>query len=403
MKPLIPQNRTGAVVRPGTILGQEQSIDRESEKKLLDITIEEVEAANTSKKPWVAIRGKVYDLTAFLNKHPGGSDFLLASIGRDATAIKYLIGNLKGATNMLEYRKESAFYNDVKKRIAALFREIGIDPREAPGMTLRYLFVSAVFLAMYVSMFSKPTAWTRAWIPWLCAIITGWAGAMMGFLFLHNGCHANFTKSPKVWNVLRRLYESFTGLITLVWFYQHGLEHHPYTNIVGADPDIISDDPGLLRVHDQLILSRKLTEYKQVFVDRKYKHIKINPPRLRNMFGQLLFWLLALHTVSDLFWSIYLTLIFQASHVNNEVAWPNPSNANVEDWKQSDWAALQIESSLDFAHGDFWTTFMCGSLNYQAVHHLFPYISQYYYPEMAPIVRDVCAEYGVGYNLKDNI
>jgi cytochrome b involved in lipid metabolism len=58
-----------------------------SKKKLLEITIEEVEAANTLQKPWVAIRGKVYDLTNFVHKHPGGADFLLASIGRDATAM----------------------------------------------------------------------------------------------------------------------------------------------------------------------------------------------------------------------------------------------------------------------------------------------------------------------------
>jgi fatty acid desaturase len=113
--------------------------------------------------------------------------------------------------------------------------------------------------------------------------------------------------------------------------------------------------------------------------------------------------LIALHTVTDLCWSVYLTLIFQASHVNNDVAWPDPTNADSSDWKQSDWAALQIESSLDFAHGDFWTTFMCGSLNYQAVHHLFPHVSQWYYPEMAPIVKQCCEEYGVRYNLKDSI
>jgi cytochrome b involved in lipid metabolism len=56
-------------------------------RKLLDITIEEVEAANTAHRPWVAISDKVYDLTAFLDKHPGGRDFLLAAVGRDATAV----------------------------------------------------------------------------------------------------------------------------------------------------------------------------------------------------------------------------------------------------------------------------------------------------------------------------
>jgi fatty acid desaturase len=153
-------------------------------------------------------------------------------------------------------------------------------------------------------MFWMPNSWSQVWIPWICAAITGWSGAMMGFYLLHDGCHASFTKSPATWNLLRRVYESFTGLNTLIWIYQHGLGHHPYTNVIGADPDIISDDPGLLRVHEeqpwwnhygwqkwywlpvysQLILSRKLTEYKQVFIDGQYKHIKINPPQLREYF-----------------------------------------------------------------------------------------------------------------------
>jgi cytochrome b involved in lipid metabolism len=59
----------------------------QSKKKLVQITIEEVEAANTAEKPWVAIRDKVYDLTAFVEKHPGGKDFLLAAVGRDATSV----------------------------------------------------------------------------------------------------------------------------------------------------------------------------------------------------------------------------------------------------------------------------------------------------------------------------
>jgi fatty acid desaturase len=113
--------------------------------------------------------------------------------------------------------------------------------------------------------------------------------------------------------------------------------------------------------------------------------------------------LIILHTVTDLAWSVYLSVIFQASHINNEVAWPLPSDTESSDWKESDWAALQIESCLDFSHGDFWTTWLCGSLNYQAVHHLFPRVNQSYYPEMAPIVMQCCEEFGVKYRVKDNI
>jgi len=41
--------------------------------------------------------------------------------------------------------------------------------------------------------------------------------------------------------------------------------------------------------------------------------------------------------------------------------------------------------------------FLCGALNYQTEHHLFPGVSQYHYPAIAPIVRDVCKKYGHPY------
>jgi len=35
---------------------------------------------------WIAVRGKVYDVTRYLDFHPGGRDVLTAHGGRDATA-----------------------------------------------------------------------------------------------------------------------------------------------------------------------------------------------------------------------------------------------------------------------------------------------------------------------------
>jgi fatty acid desaturase len=92
-------------------------------------------------------------------------------------------------------------------------------------------------------------------------------------------------------------------------------------------------------------------------------------------------------------------LVFQSSHVNDEVTWSLSSqNAALRDW-----AILQIESSMDFAHGNWWTTFLTGSLNYQAVHHLFPHVSQYYYPKIASIVQETCQQFGVKYNKRGSL
>jgi cytochrome b involved in lipid metabolism len=50
-------------------------------------TWEEVARHNTPESAFVAIEGKVYDVTAFVDKHPGGRDQLLRGSGRDVSAV----------------------------------------------------------------------------------------------------------------------------------------------------------------------------------------------------------------------------------------------------------------------------------------------------------------------------
>ncbi|OCK79026.1 hypothetical protein K432DRAFT_300734 [Lepidopterella palustris CBS 459.81] len=425
--------------------GKGQAVGREQNQR--QITIEEVEAADTAKKPWVAIRGKVYDLTTFVGKHPGGKDFLLATIGRDATMVyesmhsdkntavlnKYKIGTLF-KTNMPQYVKKSEFKKELEKRVYAYFTSIGKDPKDAPWMLLTYGILVVTFAVTYYGMFSRVAQYSVI-LPWAAAVVNGWSAAMMGFYILHDFCHSSFTRRPWVWQAGRRVYESITGLISLAWFYQHVVGHHTFTNVIGVDPDIMVFDPGPFGVHHELpwrgyyilqqyywfiaysqfISSRKLLEWKQVFYDRRYIHVKINPVQMSEYFwgAATLYYthhyvlpftyfhhsilrILALHTVSDVICSIYLALITQLSHVNSKVEWPEVDS----EYKiNEDWAVLQIEASLDYGHGEFWPTWLSGSLNYQAVHHMFPHASQYYYPEIAGIVKDTCKEYGVRYNM----
>ncbi|KAL4303634.1 hypothetical protein GQ457_10G028570 [Hibiscus cannabinus] len=48
-------------------------------------TMQEASQHNTKDDCWVVIDGKVYDLSSYLDEHPGGDDVVLVATGKDAT------------------------------------------------------------------------------------------------------------------------------------------------------------------------------------------------------------------------------------------------------------------------------------------------------------------------------
>jgi cytochrome b involved in lipid metabolism len=58
----------------------------ESTAESTGITLEELATHNSAQDCWSAVNGKVYDLTEFVNQHPGGSDKIEQICGRDGTS-----------------------------------------------------------------------------------------------------------------------------------------------------------------------------------------------------------------------------------------------------------------------------------------------------------------------------
>ncbi|PUZ76816.1 hypothetical protein GQ55_1G320600 [Panicum hallii var. hallii] len=64
-------------------------------------SFEEVRKHNARKDCWLIIAGKVYDVTAFMEEHPGGDEVLLACTGKDATADFDDIGHTDSAKELM--------------------------------------------------------------------------------------------------------------------------------------------------------------------------------------------------------------------------------------------------------------------------------------------------------------
>ncbi|XP_065022116.1 cytochrome b5-like [Musa acuminata AAA Group] len=65
-------------------------------------TLAEVSAHNSANDCWLVIDGKVYDVTKFLDDHPGGDEVLVSSTGKDATDDFEDVGHSTAARAMLD-------------------------------------------------------------------------------------------------------------------------------------------------------------------------------------------------------------------------------------------------------------------------------------------------------------
>ena len=65
------------------------------------ISLAEASKHKSEKDCWLIIHGKVYDVTAFLDEHPGGYDIVVAASGKDGTEDFEEIGHSTTAKEML--------------------------------------------------------------------------------------------------------------------------------------------------------------------------------------------------------------------------------------------------------------------------------------------------------------
>ncbi|XP_068141265.1 cytochrome b5 isoform X2 [Drosophila tropicalis] len=82
-----------------------------------EISLATVKEHNKPEDLWVIIEDKVYDVTKFLNEHPGGEDSLIEVAGRDGTRGFQMAGHSSEAREiMVKYYIGDLAASDIKKK-----------------------------------------------------------------------------------------------------------------------------------------------------------------------------------------------------------------------------------------------------------------------------------------------
>jgi linoleoyl-CoA desaturase len=212
------------------------------------------------------------------------------------------------------------------------------------------------------------------------------------------------------------------------WRTGHNLRHHQFTNIAGRDPDLdfavlrLGAGIPFRRVHRLQPFSNALTWLAfsnainlhvsgllEQYLGRAEGQQKARVGAQRAALGKLARYygreyvffpalagphfgkVLAANIASELVRDVYAGATIYCGHVG-ATEYPPGTHAK----GRAEWYVMQAEGSRDFEVRGF-AAILCGGLERQIEHHLFPRFPPNRLREIAPRVRAICVQHGVSY------
>jgi linoleoyl-CoA desaturase len=325
---------------------------------------------------------------------------------------------------------KSQFFFTVKQNVDEYFKKNNLSKHANASMIAKSIFFFGGVWVLYGLILSNQfTPLTML----VLAMLLGMFKAMVGFNISHDAIHGSYSSNAFV-NKLLGYSFSVLGANQSVWIQSHNIVHHTYTNIPEHDEDLIVA-PGLLRLTEG-DKKAKIQKFQHLYgfflysfasiswVFRKdfIKFFQKKIGQTENRFTArdtfelfffkilyiVIFILVPLIVLKDItvlqfvlgFLAMHFTmgltlgLVFQLAHVVEQTEYPTPTEiGHIEEA----WAVHQMKTTANFGVGSWLTTFLCGGLNHQVEHHLFPKICHIHYPEISKIVRETAIEHGVPY------
>lgn len=328
------------------------------------------------------------------------------------------------------YAKNIGFKKELNQRVDRYFESNKITKRDNSAMYLKSAIIIAwVISAWTFTLFGPPIVWMKV----LGCILLGFGLAGIGFSVGHDANHGGYSDKKWVNNTISLIYDVI-GLSSYLWRFRHNKLHHIYTNILGHDVEIHGE--GIVRMTPYME-HKPYHKYQHIFVSfiyaiipiywsfadvylilfkRKY-HDHVIPVKARDIFILLagkavwlgVFFVIPImlgysplealigFLITNMTYGLWICNVFMLAHVLEpaEFMQIDPQSPHIDD----EWAISQIKTTVDFAPKNAFLNWYLGGLNYQVVHHLFPQICHVHYPHIAPILAEVCAEFGVKYSV----
>ena len=234
----------------------------------------EIRMHNTVSDCWVVYNGNVYDITSFVNHHPGGSHTLSTAAGQDITYLmhtshtfvdypfellkKYHIGKVD--KDFVTYDIDNQpFYQEITTKVRNYFKQNpSLDSKDA-SFTFKVFFgILFFYLLGFYYFFTTASYWS--------VIMIGITRSLFGIHTMHACSHFSVTHNPKVWKYLNWFcFDILMGSSHWAWDYQHVIGHHQHTNVFQADPDL-----PMIKKGDMRYLVEKGQQWSKLY---QYQHL----------------------------------------------------------------------------------------------------------------------------------
>ncbi|KAM7517105.1 hypothetical protein LguiA_006688 [Lonicera macranthoides] len=397
------------------------------------ITAEELKKHNKREDLWIAIQGKVYNVTDWAKEHPGGDIPLLNLAGQDVTDA-FIAFHPGSAWQFLDkfftgYRLKDFQVSDISKDYRKLYSEFskaGMFEKKGHGVIYSLCVIALMFLAsVYGVVYSN-----NFWVHMFCGGLLGFSWIQVTYLG-HDSGHYQIM-STRGWNKFAQILTGncLTGISIAWWKWTHNA-HHVACNSLDHDPDlqhlpVFAVSSSFFKSLTSSFYGRKLTFDSLARLLVSYQHFtfypimcvaRINlylqtflllfsrrkvPDRALNILGILIFWTWFPLLVSCLpNWTervLFVLASFCVTSIQHVQFCLNHFAANVYVGAPhgNDWFEKQSGGTIDISCSS-WMDWFFGGLQFQLEHHLFPRLPRCQLRKISPLVKDLCKKHNLPY------